>query len=86
MQMEKKWRSSMMQTTIDVSGLPESIVNGLRQLVDSLRERQGKNSTAPPNETPEEWAQRFMAWVESHPKRSIEFDDSRESIYSGRGE
>jgi hypothetical protein len=71
-----------MQTTIDVTGLPEPVVNSLRQLVDSLREGQGKNGTAPPKETPEEWAKRFRAWVESHPKRSIEFDDSRESIYA----
>ena len=75
-----------MPTTIDVTGLPEPVVNSLRQLVDSLRESQGKNGIAPPKETAEEWVKRFMAWVDSHPKRPIEFDDSRESIYAGRGE
>jgi hypothetical protein len=75
-----------MQTTIDVTGLPEPVVNGLRQLVDSLRAGQGKNGAVPVGETPEEWVRRFTAWVDSHPKRPIEFDDSRESIYGGRGE
>jgi hypothetical protein len=75
-----------MQTTIDVSGLPESVVNDLRELVNSLREWQALPGSTRSSETPEEWVQRFTAWVESHPKRPIEFDDSRESIYSGRGE
>jgi hypothetical protein len=75
-----------MPTTIDVTGLPEPVVNSLRQLVDSLRDEQGNNGVGPHNEPPEECTRRFTAWVESLPKRSIEFDDSRESIYSGPGE
>lgn len=75
-----------MSTTIDVTGLPEPVVNSLRQLVDSLREGQGKNGAAPVGETPEEWVKRLRAWAEGHPKGTGDFDDSRESIYSGRGE
>jgi hypothetical protein len=34
----------------------------------------------------EEWVAEFMAWVESHPPVTHFVDDSRESIYAGRGE
>ncbi len=37
-------------------------------------------------ESPEEWIKRFDAWVNSHPRRGYIADDSRESIYAGRGE
>ena len=35
---------------------------------------------------PREWARRLQAWVESLPARRARMDDSRESIYAGRGE
>ncbi len=37
---------------------------------------------------PEEWAKRLQAWVDSQPRRTgpSTMDDSRESIYAGRGE
>jgi Arc/MetJ-type ribon-helix-helix transcriptional regulator len=37
-------------------------------------------------ESPDQWAERLQAWVDTHPSRPIEFDDSRESVYAGRGE
>jgi hypothetical protein len=36
--------------------------------------------------TPEQWVTEFRAWAESHRKLPREADDSRESIYAGRGE
>jgi hypothetical protein len=75
----------MSPQTIDVSGLPEAVVRDLRRLVETIRgqtEPKGAGLTA---ETPEEWVARLVAWAESHPKRVIDFDDSRESIYEGRG-
>jgi hypothetical protein len=85
-----------MPQTIDVTGLPPTVVADLQRLVDTLRAHAAPAVTpppvdaprigAPPNETPEQWAARLVAWVQSHPKRAIEFDDSRESIYEGRGE
>jgi predicted transcriptional regulator len=36
--------------------------------------------------TTEEWLAEFRAWVASHADWPGEFDDSRESIYEGRGE
>jgi hypothetical protein len=35
---------------------------------------------------PEEWVKRLQAWVDSHPVEPTTMDDSRESIYAGRGE
>jgi hypothetical protein len=76
-----------MPTTIDVTGLPDPVVNDIRQLVGTLRSRMAAgNGASPPGETPEEWAGRLTAWAEGHPKRRVEFDDSREGIYGGRGE
>jgi len=76
-----------MQQTIDVTDLPESIVNDLRQLVSTLRNRLHATAAAkPPAESPAEWAARLTAWVEQHPKRPVEIDDSREAVYGGRGE
>ena len=44
----------------------------------------------PPAEEPplsrEEWLRVFHEWINSHPARPIEIDDSRETIYAGRGE
>ena len=34
----------------------------------------------------EEWVAEFMTWVNSHPPVTHFVDDSRESIYAGRGE
>ena len=36
--------------------------------------------------SPEEWCERFEAWARSHRALEHEADDSRESIYQGRGE
>lgn len=34
----------------------------------------------------EQWIAEFRAWIASHPRLPYEADDSRESIYEGRGE
>ena len=40
-----------------------------------------------PNDLPYEiWLARFEAWVKTHPKVDVVVDDSRETIYEGRGE
>jgi hypothetical protein len=76
----------MSSQTIDVSGLPEAVVRDLQRLVDTLRTATD-GTTAPPREaTPEEKAARFRAWAASHEKSDVLADDSRDSIYEGRGE
>jgi hypothetical protein len=43
--------------------------------------------TYPPGfATPEEWTKALREWAESHPRVEHFVDDSRESIYAGRGE
>jgi hypothetical protein len=36
--------------------------------------------------TPGEWSRELRAWAASHPVNQVIADDSRESIYEGRGE
>ena len=36
--------------------------------------------------TADEWSRALRAWAASHPLRTVCADDSRESIYEGRGE
>jgi plasmid stability protein len=56
----------------------------VREAVD---EKLAAEATTPgPTESAEEWVARFKAWVESHPPVTHFVDDSRESIYAGRGE
>jgi hypothetical protein len=73
--------------SIDVTGLPEEAVQALESLVSALRSQQ------PPRQgrigsfaSYEEWSKALREWVQSHPKRDALADDSRESIYAGRGE
>jgi len=48
--------------------------------------RRSQTRAASPQESPDQWALRLQAWVDTHPSRPIAIDDSRESIYAGRGE
>jgi hypothetical protein len=88
-----------MPQTIDVTGLPPELIRVVETLVDAFRKQAEKPAAPqpavpqstywpgpPPGETAEEWIARWRAWCESHPKRDIEIDDSRETIYEGRGE
>jgi hypothetical protein len=36
--------------------------------------------------TADEWSRELRNWAASHPTRNVVADDSRESIYEGRGE
>ena len=42
--------------------------------------------TGPEGKSYEQWAAEFKAWIASHKPVSHFVDDSRESIYAGRGE
>ena len=78
-----------MPLTIDVTGLSPVAVQAVQVLVatfqgDEEQVRQAMRAYwpgPPPGETAEEWIKRFRAWCESHPKRDIEIDDDRGSIY-----
>ena len=72
--------------SIDVTGLPESAVQAVQSLVALLREKQGGVTMPPAFSSREEWVHAVRVWAESHPARDTLADDSRETIYAGRGE
>jgi hypothetical protein len=75
--------------SLDLTGLPAPVANELQRLVATLRDNLGHapGPSAPFEQEPyEAWTRRLQSWVDSHPARPITIDDSRESVYSGRGE
>jgi hypothetical protein len=57
------------------------------EIVAELRKRYGVTTDARTLQSnPEEWVKHLQAWVDSHPVEPTTMDDSRESIYAGRGE
>jgi hypothetical protein len=80
---------SVSRESLDLTGLPAPVADELRKLVAILRDNLGSVPSFPSSvaeEPPEAWARRLQAWVDTHPARPISIDDSRESLYSGRGE
>ena len=74
-----------MSQVIDVSGLSESMVQEVEMHVAQLRERL-LHHRIPDKLSAEEWVRRFTSWTQSQRSTNPYFDDSRESIYEGRGE
>jgi hypothetical protein len=79
-----------MSQQIDVSGLPPEYVQMVERLVRDLKQAAEAKPGVPvsgpdPNEPAEVWIKRYRAWVDSHPVRNIQIDDSREAIYGDRG-
>ena len=75
--------------SLDLTGLPAPVADELKKLVALIRDNLAPAPSLPTpsaGEPPEEWARRLQAWVDTHPARPITIDDSRESLYSGRGE
>jgi hypothetical protein len=57
------------------------------EVLAGLRKKHGLTSTADTlRDNPDQWAQRLKAWVSSLPVRPTKMNDSRESVYAGRGE
>ena len=74
------------QRSIDVTGLPDEAVMAVESLVSLLRSRNTGKTEVAVLSSYEEWSKVFWEWIGSHPKRNTPADDSRESIYAGRGE
>jgi hypothetical protein len=75
--------------SLDLTGLPAPVADELKRLVAAFRDTLGSVPSSPnwaTVEPPEAWARRLQAWVDTHPARLISIDDSRENLYSGRGE
>jgi hypothetical protein len=80
---------SAAQANLDLTGLPAPVADELRRLVKTLRDNLGRQPVPgadPSGESPDQWSRRLQAWVDSHPVRAVTLDESRESIYAGRGE
>lgn len=71
--------------TIDLSGLPESVVREVTRLVQAAR-GPAVAVRSPNQRDPGRWSAELRAWAASHPAREITIDDDRESIYAGCGE
>jgi len=74
---------------LDLTGLPAPVADELRKLVATLRDNLAhppSPSAAIAEEPPEAWGRRLQAWLDTHAARPITIDDSRESLYIGRGE
>lgn len=69
------------------SGRFESRSDAINEAVLLLRDQCRENGQRPAETiTAEEWCQRFERWAADHRHLAQEADDSRESIYAGRGE
>ncbi len=74
--------------------LEEAVKNGrfenrqqaLDEAVRLLREETEVEGNGSPLLPPDEWEREFTKWAESHKARNPNLDDSRETIYKGRGE
>jgi hypothetical protein len=82
-----------MTRSIDVTGLPDEAISVVEQLVSYLRgRRQVRPGDPSPPFSDEEWKREFDAWMAEVRTRAGRYpagfvvDDSRESIYEGRGE
>ncbi len=73
-----------MLETINVKGLSTESIRIVESLVNLLRSKE--KEACPNRRDPEAWSRELRRWAESHEKRAIVIDDSREATYSGRGE
>jgi hypothetical protein len=84
--------------TLILNNVPDKLLSELERLatqdnlsvaektVRLLQEVVGKPPSASPSLTAEEWVAELRAWAASHKPLPFEADDSRDSIYAGRGE
>jgi hypothetical protein len=78
-----------MTRTIDVTGLPEAVVQDVERLVATVRQNlRQEEETGDQDErhSAEAWIKAWRAWVDANKRYAPFVDDSRESIYEGRGE
>lgn len=76
-------------SVIDLTGLPENAVEAVRTIVDALRQQA---ALPPPPPSEDDWQRTFDAYLRDVAARSARYpegfllDDSRETVYEGRGE
>ena len=77
-------QGQQLKREIDVTGLPEEAIRALQSVISVLRGQVGAES--PSFLSREEWAKAIKQWAEGHPRIDKPADDSRETVYGGRGE
>jgi hypothetical protein len=82
--MEPTAQQPAQHRSIDLAGLSDEQQRAVEALVTHFRSQPAGGPTA--FASYQEWAKAFREWVESHPKKDTLVDDSRDSIYAGRGE
>ena len=73
------------QRSIYLSSKLEEAIRVVESLVSLLKD-QSSLTASKARLSPEEWVQNLEEWATSHPRLDRVADDSRESIYAGRGE
>jgi hypothetical protein len=82
--------TSTSQPVIDLTGLPEKAVEAIRTIVETMRQQTGAQRPSPLSL--DEWQRLFDAYMREVAARAGRYpkgfvvDDSRETIYEGRGE
>jgi hypothetical protein len=81
--------STAQANVIDLTGLPEGAIEAVRTIVEALRQQAAPRTPSPSSE---EWQRRFDDYMREvaaragHYPEGFVVDDSRETIYQGRGE
>jgi hypothetical protein len=83
----------MAKRHIDVTGLPDEAVRAVESVVSVLKKQSARGTTSfSTSSSYQEWRKLFDAWMREVTARSRRYaagfvlDDSRETIYEGRGE
>ena len=84
--METDAQMTVTPQAVDVTGLPKVAIEAVQSLVALLRDSHTSLSMPRPFSSKEEWANAVREWAANHPVRKQLADDSRETIYAGRGE
>jgi hypothetical protein len=82
-EIQEDLREKAAEHGLSVSSFVESAI---RKELNAIRQKEQSPISVPPSLTTEQWVAEFRAWTASHRHLPHEADDSRESIYAGRGE
>jgi len=80
LQLSPETEAKLLQQAVLVGKPPEELA------MKALEEQLATESPMMETQTAQQWVADFHRWAESHRRLPHEADDSRESIYEGRGE
>jgi hypothetical protein len=74
------------ERVVDLTGLPDTAVRAIEDLVEVLRRQAAPPGSTVPFSSRGEWVKAIREWAGSHAPHAGAADWGREGIYSGRGE